>query len=118
MPDPHTLEDLKRPAGYGAVATSTQQLAVEDLRLLIAREHSLSRYVPQAIELLEENPLAEGDYYPGDLLHAVLDVDITYWRAHRDQWERVDEIVETYAFAHSRLSTALQSFRDRRIQPR
>lgn len=116
MPDPHTLEDLKRSGGSGGVATSPQsQLSVEDLRLLIAREQSLSRYVPQAIDLLEENPLAEGDYYPGDLLQAVLDVDVTYWRANRDQWERVDEIVETYAFAHNRLSAALQAFRDRRL---
>jgi hypothetical protein len=115
MPDPHTLEDLKRSSGNGGrVATSPQsQLSVEDLRLLIGRDQSLSRYVPQAIDLLEENPLAEGDYYPGDLLHAVLDVDVNYWRAHRDQWERVDEIVETYAFAQTRLNAALQAFRDR-----
>lgn len=116
MPDPHTLEDLRRAGRNGGVATTPQsQLAVEDLRLLIAREQSLSRYVPLAIELLEENPLAEGDYYPGDLLHAVLDVDVNYWHAHRDQWERVDEIVETYAFAQSRLSAALQAFRGRRL---
>jgi hypothetical protein len=117
MPDPHTLEDLRRSAGNGGgVATSPKsQLSVEDLRLLISREQSLSRYVPQAIDLLESNPLAEGDYYAGDLLHAVLDVDVSYWREHRDQWERVDEIVETYAFARSRLNAAVQAFRDRRI---
>jgi CDI immunity proteins len=117
MPDPHTLEELKRSTGNGSLAATSPQshLGVEDLRLLIAREHSLGRYVPQALDLLEENPLAEGDYYPGDLLHAVLDVDVTYWRANRDQWERVDEIVETYAFSHSRLSGSLQGFRDRRI---
>jgi CDI immunity proteins len=116
MPDPHTLDELKRSArGDGAVATSTRsELSVEDLRLLIAREHSLSRYVPQAIDRLEENALAEGDYYAGDLLHAVLDVDVDYWREHRDQWERVDEIVETFMFAQTRLSAALQAFRDSR----
>jgi hypothetical protein len=115
MPDPNTLEDLKRSGRSGGVATSPQsRLGVEDLRLLIAREQSLDRYVPRAIDLLEENPLAEGDYYAGDLLHAVLDVDVDYWRAHRDQWERVDEIVETYAFAQSRLGPSLQAFRNRR----
>jgi len=117
MPDPHTLEDLKRSAtAGGAVATSPRsELSVEDLRLLVSREQSLDRYVPQAIELLEENPLAEGDYYPGDLLHAVLDVDESYWHEHRDQWERVDEIVDSYVFAHTRLGASLQAFRDRRI---
>ena len=116
MPDPHALDDLRRSGRSGGVATSPQPgLSVEDLRLLIAREQSLDRYVPSAIDLLEENPLAEGDYYPGDLLHAVLDVDVNYWRAHRDQWERVDEIVETYVFAQGRLGAAMQAFRDRRL---
>jgi CDI immunity proteins len=117
MPDPHTLDDLMRSArGDGAVATSPRsELSVEDLRVLVARERSLDRYVPQAIDLLEQNMLAEGDYYPGDLLQAVLDVDVTYWRAHRDQWERVDEIVETFMFAQGRLSAALQAFRARRV---
>jgi hypothetical protein len=117
MPDPHTLEDLRRSGGNGGlVATSSQsQLGIEELRVAISRHKSLSRHVPRAIDLLEENPLAEGDYYPGDLLHAVLDVDVNYWRANRDQWERVDEIVETYVFAQSRLAAALQAFRDRRL---
>jgi hypothetical protein len=116
MPDPHTLDDLRSARSDGAVATSVRHgLGIEELRLLIAREQSLSRHVPQAIEVLEGNLLAEGDYYPGDLLHAVLDVDVTYWRAHRDQWERVDELVETFAFAQGRLTAPLQVFRARRL---
>jgi hypothetical protein len=120
MPDPHALDDLKHPVpdwgDHGSGGTATRaDFGVEELRLLIGRQQSLRRYVPLALDLLEENPLAEGEYYPGDLLHAVLNVDSNYWHAHRDQWERVDEIVESFAFAQARLRDALQAFRDRRI---
>ena len=64
--------------------------------------------------MLEANPLAEGDYYPGDLLQAVLGVDMEHWRANREQWERVSEIVDSYTFAQARLSEAVQAFRARR----
>jgi hypothetical protein len=120
MPDPHTLDDLKHPVRgwgeHGSVGTALQpEFGVEELRLLIGRQQSLRRYVPLAIEILEQNPLAEGDYYPGDLLQAVLSVDPNYWRAHRDQWERADEIAESFFFAQARLAEPLQAFRARRI---
>lgn len=119
MPDPHALDDLREPQwqdGGVRVATGVgEELGVEELRLLIGRQKSLHRYVPRALDLLEANPLAEGDYYPGDLLHAVLQVDPEYWRANRAEWERADEIVESLAFAQARLSDALQAFRARRL---
>jgi hypothetical protein len=116
MPDPHTLDDLKHAdTATQAVATqSSGGFTVEELRLLVGRQHSLSRYVPIAIDVLEQNPLAEGDYYPGDLLNAVLGVDAAYWRANREQWERVDEIVDAFVFAQARLTDAVQAFRARR----
>jgi hypothetical protein len=119
MPDPHALDDLREPqwrAGDVSLATSERdELGVEELRLLLSRQKSLGRYVPRALDLLERNPLAEGDYYPGDLLHAVLQVDVEYWRANRAQWERAYELVESLAFAQTRLSDALQAFRARRL---
>ena len=120
MPDPHTLDDLKHPVrdwnDHGSVGTATRSdFGVEELRLLIGRQQSLRRYVPLAIDILERNPLAEGDYYPGDLLHAVLNVDVNYWHANREQWERMAEIVESFTFAQARLSDALQAFHARRV---
>lgn len=120
MPDPHTLDDLQDPIrGWGehgsTGAATASDFGVEELRLLISRQQSLRRYVPLAIDILEQNPLAEGAYYPGDLLHAVLNVDVNYWHAHRDQWERMTEIVESFTFAQARLSDALQAFHARRV---
>lgn len=44
----------------------------EDLRLMIGQNIGLAHLLPRAINVLLKNPLAQGDYYPGDLLHAVL----------------------------------------------
>ncbi|MFE5586173.1 contact-dependent growth inhibition system immunity protein [Kitasatospora sp. NPDC056531] len=54
-------------------------LTVEDLRLLIRQDVGLLHLLPMALELLQENPLAEGDLYPGDLLSAVLTRNPAVW---------------------------------------
>jgi hypothetical protein len=119
VPDPHALDDLREPDRQdGAVRVAGgagEDLGVEELRLLIGRQRSLARYVPLALDLLEANPLAEGDYYPGDLLHAVLQVEPEYWRANPTEWERAHELVELLAFAQARLGDALQAFRARSL---
>ena len=43
---------------------------VEDLRIMIAQDIGAEVLKPFAMAKLRENPLAEGDYYPGDLLEA------------------------------------------------
>ena len=61
------------------------RLTVEDLRLLIGQGIGLPYLIPIALEFLEENPLAEGDYFPGDLLKNVLAVEDAYWLEHLEQ---------------------------------
>jgi hypothetical protein len=89
------------------------QYTVEELRVTISRQLALSRLVPVAIELLEENPLVESGHYPGDLLEAVLGVDKQYWRANRKQWEAVRDIVDALRFAELKLSDPLREFQTR-----
>lgn len=105
------------------MATQTHQLrskpvqdfTVEDMRIMIGRQLSLPSLVPRAIDVLQKNPLAEGHYYPGDLLQVVLEVDWQYWRSNREQWEDVSEIAEEFAFAQLKLSAALETFRARPV---
>ena len=66
-----------------------EQLGIEDLRVLTAQRVSLEVVVPLALARLEENPLAEGDFYPGDLLVAVLRVPPPYWQSHPDEAARL-----------------------------
>ncbi len=45
--------------------------SVEDLRIMIGQGVGLEYLLPKAIDILENNPLSEGDFYEGDLLVAV-----------------------------------------------
>ncbi len=43
---------------------------------------SLTILMPLAIAVLKENPLAEGNYYPGDLLNVALEADSEWYQTH------------------------------------
>jgi len=48
------------------------EFTVEDLRIMIGQKIGLEHLLPLAIAVLEREPLAEGDFYPGDLLTNVI----------------------------------------------
>ncbi|MFD9889740.1 contact-dependent growth inhibition system immunity protein [Amycolatopsis sp. NPDC059027] len=80
-----TVHELRRkPIG---------QLTAEDLRVLLSQQTSVDALVPYALNLLETNPLVEGDYYPGDLLVAVLQLPAEFWRHHADLAARFGQVV-------------------------
>ncbi|MEO0343893.1 MAG: contact-dependent growth inhibition system immunity protein [Pseudomonadota bacterium] len=45
---------------------------VEDLRIMLGQDVGTKHILPIALEILEKEPLVEGDFFPGDLLCAVL----------------------------------------------
>ncbi|WP_327188286.1 contact-dependent growth inhibition system immunity protein [Streptomyces sp. NBC_01334] len=55
------------------------ELTVEDMRLLIGQDIGLRYLLPLALEVLRDNPMAEGDMYEGDLLSAVLTRNPAVW---------------------------------------
>ncbi|MFJ7416226.1 contact-dependent growth inhibition system immunity protein [Streptomyces sp. NPDC098077] len=55
------------------------ELTVEDMRSLIGQDIGLPYLLPLALEVLRENPMAEGDMYEGDLLSAVLTRNPSVW---------------------------------------
>ena len=55
------------------------ELSVEQLRLLVGQQIGLHYIVPKAISVLQADILAEGDYYPGDLLNSVLSLSENDW---------------------------------------
>ena len=58
----------------------------EDLRIAIGQGFGLPFLVPLAIEKLEEDIFAEGDFYEGDLLRNVLAIDASFWKQNRALW--------------------------------
>ncbi|MDT7724985.1 MAG: hypothetical protein QOI21_1561 [Actinomycetota bacterium] len=69
-------------------------LSVEDLRLLLGQQIGVAVLIPLALGELERVPLAEGDFYPGDLLATVLRLPHTYWQGHSAQRECLERIVQ------------------------
>jgi hypothetical protein len=79
------------------------RLDTEGLRLLIGQHEGLEVLVPLAVERLEADPLAEGDYYPGDLLAAVLAVPTDYWQLQPGPRARLLAILEAVTDPHGEL---------------
>ena len=71
------------------------RLGVEDLRILLGQDVGTEAVLPYALTVLEREPLAEGDYYPGDLLAAVLSLPVGFWQAHSAYRDRLERIVAT-----------------------
>src|SRR5436309_14793100 len=58
------------------------QFTVEDLRIMIGQHIGMDYLMPLALEHLRADPLAEGAYYSGDLLAAVLRAVREFWKQH------------------------------------
>lgn len=51
--------------------TPLKTLGAEELRIMIGQGVGLTVLVPRALAILNEDPLAQGDFYPGDLATVV-----------------------------------------------
>lgn len=71
-----------------------QDFTTEDLRIMIGQEIGLYFLMPLAIETLTDNLFAEGDYYEGDLLKSVIDVDTKFWDDNKDYWQQLNELIK------------------------
>jgi CDI immunity proteins len=69
------------------------EFSVEDLRIMIGQKIGLPHLVPLAIAVLDREPLAEGDFYPGDLLTKV--IGAVEWLQSNPEWlARVIRVTE------------------------
>lgn len=69
-----------------------REFTIENLRIMIGQNIGLEYLVPIALTALENNPLAEGNFYRGDLLQNVVKVTEEYWQAHPEEWARMVDI--------------------------
>ena len=92
--------------------TPLRDFRVEDLRIMIGQDFSLEYLLPIALERLEEDPLAEGDFYPGDLLSAVLKVEKVFWASQPFLRRKVEQVVRRALPLPEELQDAVATFRD------
>ena len=125
MDEQRTLNELDPPAWpppsedyptnlvrrcYELRQTPLANFDVEDLRFMIGQQISLRHLIPRAISILEANPLAEGNMYPGDLLSALLRADKAYWHANVGQWQEVEAIASGLVSAVEELRDSIEAF--------
>jgi hypothetical protein len=68
--------------------------SVEDLRIMISQSIGLNHLIPLAVEKLKEDVFAEGDFYPGDLLKSVVNVESGFWFKHKQLFYSLKMIVD------------------------
>lgn len=65
----------------------------ENLRIMIGQNIGLKFLVPLALKHLQAHPLAQGDFYPGDLLVSLLRVETLFWSQNLDYCNEIHQIV-------------------------
>ncbi len=78
-PLPGNATGLMRDVDRLCRSVALRDLGPDDLRLLIGQGIALPWLMPLALVALEVDPMLEADYYPGDLLVAVLRVPSSFW---------------------------------------
>lgn len=86
-------------------------LTAEDLRVLVAQQVGLEVLVPLVLARLDQDPLLEGDYYPGDVLVAVLRIPLSYWSAHPAELAMLQHIIDSVDDPDPDLKADIDSFR-------
>lgn len=93
MPIPGTIEGIERSRwpDPGPNASSLvrrcvalrrkplSQFTTEDLRIMLGQQIAVPILLPMAVAVLLDDPFAEGDYYPGDLLSNVVRLPEQRW---------------------------------------
>lgn len=110
------------PAGATSLMTTVHglrrkpigELTAEDYRVLVAQKVGLEVLVPRVLRLLQRDPLIEGDYYPGDVLSAVLRVPAAYWARHLEQRAVVEAVIAGVEEPDSDLAADIRTFRESR----
>lgn len=76
-PDPDARNLVRRCTALRRKPLS--QFTTEDLRILLGQQIAVPILLPMAMAVLVDDPFAEGDYYPGDLLSNVVRLPDHEW---------------------------------------
>jgi len=66
----------------------------EDLRIMIGQQIGLDYLIPLVLETLTENLWAEGDFFEGDLLKNVLEVETEFWSKNKEYWLKLNDLIK------------------------
>ncbi|WP_327685564.1 contact-dependent growth inhibition system immunity protein [Streptomyces sp. NBC_00467] len=92
-------------------------LTVDDLRTLIAQDVGLPFLLPVALDVLRNDPPAEGRYYEGDLLSVVMRKSPAAWSMFPDLRRELVAVVSSLPEVPEELTTEVGRFLDRADRP-
>jgi hypothetical protein len=70
------------------------EFSIDDLRFMIGQGIGLPWLLEIAIKYLEKDLFTEGNYYEGDLLHAVLSIKQNHWNDQKEIWTKIDSLIK------------------------
>jgi hypothetical protein len=70
-----------------------KDFGVEDLRIMISQHIGLEHLLPIAFNIIKNDVLAKGDFYPGDLLTAITTIENSFWEKHSQLKQRISDII-------------------------
>ena len=71
-----------------------EDYTIDDVRFMIIQETGLPYLITLAIEVLQNNLFAEGNYYEGDLLSSVLKIKPENWNQNKDHWLEIEKLIQ------------------------
>ena len=75
--------------------STRNEYVAADFRVLILQQIGLPILVSPALDLLAKDSLLEAEYYPGDLLHAVLVIAPEFYAQHTELLDRIIRIAQS-----------------------
>ena len=90
-PTPSATELIRRCHALRRIPVG--QLEPGDLRVLIGQDIALKYLVPLALAALRAEPMLEADYYPGDLLVALMSVEHGFWANNQESLAQLGRLV-------------------------
>jgi hypothetical protein len=85
------------------------EFTVEDLRIMLGQQVGVSVLLPLAVDALVRNPLAEGEYYPGDLLSAVLRLPRAAWSDLGSERQRLAAVLAALVTSPDRVDDEVRN---------
>ena len=60
---------------------------------MIGQQFGLPYLIPLALEKLQDNIFVEADFYEGDLLSNILNIDSSFWNDNKDYWTKLNNLI-------------------------
>ncbi len=74
-----------------------EKIEPKDVRLLIGQNVGLRFLIPVALDILSDDIFIDTDFYNGDLLQNVLQVDKNFWNENKELKDTLDGLLDSYS---------------------